>query len=90
MISRCPRPSLSTAHCPRQVIVEHSQTHIPLEIEVRMIDLLRAPDFGRFMGVVEVDGECKGEFTALVDSYRQRQRLERVSAIALASGRGGL
>ena len=46
----------------------HSQTDIPFEIEVRVIDLLRAADLWRLVGVVWVDGEGEVESAAFVET----------------------
>jgi hypothetical protein len=61
------------------------QTNVPLEIQIRVVDLqfrqlsrlnniviahlLSAPDLWGLVWVVWVDGECKVEFPALVDTW---------------------
>lgn len=51
------------------VLPEDIETHIPLEIDIWMVDLLRALDLGRIMGEVLVDDEVEMECTSFVHAF---------------------
>lgn len=48
------------------VLPENVQTDVPFEIDVRMVDLLRAFDFGRYVRVLGLDGEREDEAATFV------------------------
>lgn len=48
---------------------QRSQADVPLQIQIRVVNLLQALDLGRLMRVIGVDHKGKSEDTALVDAF---------------------
>lgn len=71
------------------VLAQDVQAHVPLEVDVRVVDLLRALDFRRIVGEVLVDGEAEVEAPALVhalvwvDGERKVEDVVRVGEVCL-------
>ena len=69
-------PAIQHAACGSEGAQSNSQADIPLEVKVRVVDLLRATDLGRLVGVIRVDGKGKVELSALVNSCESAGRTD--------------
>lgn len=63
------------------ILSQNIQTHVPLQINIGMIDLLRAFDLGRVMREILVDGKSKVKRSGLVETLVRLDRKREVENI---------